>query len=227
MTHDGNLTYTELLLLDTKVGILNSFQALGIHVVKSKKKAELAELMNEVFMEKPFYIIDRLPKNEQDILSSLIGCNPSEYIEVPIADERLRLQLHHLVFTEEVNDKWRLYLPDSIRQHIDKSAMGNLAAYPGMQEWKYFMDKLNELQKQIEADVKFNPTVLPIQQLPQYIDRLRKELKMLDEYENNLKKIEKKIQRYNINLSDTYYSIRESRTQCQTTLALMEMFKWG
>lgn len=37
---------------------------------------------------------------EQDILSRLIGCKQSEYIEVPITDERLGLQVHHLYVSE-------------------------------------------------------------------------------------------------------------------------------
>ena len=57
-----NYTYTELLKLDTKNGILYSFKALDIKVSKSLKKAELAEMMATVFEENPFYIINRLSK---------------------------------------------------------------------------------------------------------------------------------------------------------------------
>lgn len=55
-------TYTELLLLDTKNGVLDSFKALDIKVSKSRRKAELAEMLATVFEENPFYIINRLSK---------------------------------------------------------------------------------------------------------------------------------------------------------------------
>lgn len=165
--------YREILVTDTRAGMFASLQLLDIKVAKSLKKGELVDILDELFTEKPFYIIDRLPKVEQDLLSKLIGCKESEYIEVPISDQRLGLQIHHLVVTEVVGDKWRLYMPDSIRQHIDKSAMNSLSAYPGMQEWNDTMTELNKLQKQIEEDVRFNPTILPIQQLPTYLQRLR------------------------------------------------------
>lgn len=52
--------------------------------------------------------------------------------------------------------------------------------YTGMQEWNDAMAELNKLQKQIKEDVRFNPTILPIQQLPLYLQRLRDEVKLLD-----------------------------------------------
>lgn len=163
-----DFSYRNLLNQDTKPGLFNSLKAIEIKVPKSLKKDDLVDMLNTVFTEKPFTIIDRLPEEEQDLLSKLIGFKQSEYIEVPISEQRLGLQIHHLVVTEIVGDKWRLYMPDSIRQHIDKCAMSNLSAYPGMQEWNDAMAELNKLQKQVEEDVRFNPTILPIQQLPLY-----------------------------------------------------------
>lgn len=226
-TDNKNYTYQELLMHDTKIGILESFRALGINVSKSLRKGELAEMLASFFEEKPFYIIDRLPKDEQELLSRLIGCKESEYFEVPISEQRLGLQIHHLVVTELVGDKWRLYMPDSIRQHIDKSAMSNLSAYPGMQEWNDTMAELNKLQKQVEEDVRFNPTILPIQQLPSYLQRLRDEVKSLDKFQKKLERLEPLIKQYNIDFTNVYSSIRESRNQCETKLALMGMFRWG
>ena len=66
-------------------------------------------------------------------------------------------------------DKQLLFMTNSIRQHIDRCAMKDLSVYLGMQEWKNTLDKLNELQLQIEQDVKFNPMTLPIERLPRYI----------------------------------------------------------
>ena len=219
--------YRDILATDTRAGMFASLQLLGIKVAKSLKKGELVDILDELFTEKPFYIIDRLPKDEQDLLSRLIGCKQSEYIEVPISEQRLGLQIHHLVVTEVVGDKWRLYMPDSIRQHIDKSAMRNLSAYPGMQEWNDAMAELNKLQKQVEEDVRFNPTILPIQQLPFYLQRLKDEVKSLDILQKKLQRLEPLIKQYNIDFTNDYASIRESRQQCETKLALMGMFKWG
>lgn len=118
-------------------------------------------------------------------------------------------------------------MPYSIRQHIDKCAMSNLSAYPGMQEWNDTMTELNRLQMQIEEDVRFNPTILPIQQLPSYQQRLRVELKELDKLQKKLQRLESQINQYNIDLTNVYASILESRKQCETKLALMGMFRWG
>ena len=157
----------------------------------------------------------------------MLSCEPKEYVEVPAVSQKIGVQLHHLVVTEVVGDKWRLYMSDSIRQHIDKSAMSNLSAYPGMQEWNDAMAELNKLQKQVEEDVRFNPTILPIQQLPLYLQRLRDEVKLLDKLQKKLRRLEPRIKQYNIDLATVYSTIRESRNQCETKLTLMGMFRWG
>lgn len=229
-------TYTELLMQDTKVNILRSYDALGIKVAKSLTKGLLVEELAALFAEKPFYIINHLPQEEQEILSKLIACRQDEFVAVPARSEGLEssecndvlgLQLHHLVVTKVVGDKQHLYMTNSVRQHIDRCAMQDLTVYPGMQEWKDTLDKLNALQKQIEQDVKFNPMVLPIQQLPRYIQGLKDELKSLDKLEKKLHLHESQISQYNIDFTSIYAGIRESHNQCMTKLGLMEMFKWG
>ena len=222
-----NYTYTELLKLDTKNGILYSFKALDIKVSKSLKKAELAEMMATVFEENPFYIINRLSKEDQNLLKQLVACNQDEYVLVSKRPEPLGLQLHHLVVTVPDGDNCKLYMPDSIRKHIDKSAMMDMSIYPGMEEWNKTMEELTKLQQQIEYDVKFNPTVLPIQELPMYIQRLRHELSNLDKLTKELKSHESQIKQYNIDFNPIYAGIEVSRTQCETKITLMEMFKWG
>lgn len=76
MTYD--LSYKELLMADTKQGLYYSLSTLGLNVAKKLKKSEFADLLESVFCEKPFYIIDRLPKEEQDLLSKLIGYKESK-----------------------------------------------------------------------------------------------------------------------------------------------------
>lgn len=173
-------------MLDTKNRILDSFKALDIKVSKSLRKAELAEMLATVFEENPFYIINRLSKEDQDLLTQLVACRQDEYVLVPKRQELLGLQVHHLVVTVPDGDNWKLYMPDSIRKHIDKSAMQDMSIYPGMKEWKQTMDELTKLQQQIEHDVKFNPTVLLIQELPMFIQRLRYELSDLDKLTKKL-----------------------------------------
>lgn len=221
------LSFRELLELDTKSGLYDSLCALGLKVSKNARKCEIVNLLDAMLSKNPFRFIDILPKEEQDFLSKLIGCKESEYIEVPISEQRLGLQVHHLVVTEVVGVKWLLYMPDSIRQHIDKCAMSNLSAYPGMQEWNDVMAELNKLQKQVEEDGRFNPTILPIQQLPTYLQRLRDEIKSLDKLQKKLQHLEPQIKQYNIDFTNVHRSIRESRNQCETKLALMGMFRWG
>ena len=101
-----------------------------------------------------------------------------------------------------------------------------MSAYPGMQEWNDTMAELNKLQKQVEEDVRFNPTILPIQQLPFYLQRLKDEVKSLDKLQKKLQQLEPQIKQYNIDLANVYSSIRDSCNQCETKLALMGMFRW-
>lgn len=223
----ANLSFHDLVMLDTKAGILESFQALDVKASKNLRKGELADMLASVFEEKPFYIINHLSESDQSLLSKLIACKQDECVVVPASDQPTGLQRHHLVVTVVDGDKWKLYMPDSIRKHIDKSAMQDMSIYPGMEEWHHTMEELTKLQQQIEHDVKFNPTVLPIQELPMYIQRLRHELSDLDKLAKELKSHESQIKQYNIDFNPIYAGIEVSRTQCQTKLALMEMFKWG
>lgn len=142
---------------------------MDVKVSKSLRKAELADMLATVFEEKPFYIINHLSENEQALLSKLIACRQGECVVVPVSAQPTGLQKHHLVVTVPDGDNWKLYMPDFIRKHIDKCAMQDLTVYPGMQEWKDALDKLNKLQNQIEGDVKYDPTLLPIQMLPRFI----------------------------------------------------------
>lgn len=227
MVNHAIFNFKDLLLTDTKCNILQSLQMLGLKASKGLRKAELADIVATVFDENPFYIINRLSKEDQDLLSQLVACKQEGYVLVPKRPEPLGLQVHHLVVTVPDGDNWKLYMPDSIRKHIDKCAVQDMSIYPGMEEWQKTMELLTKLQQQIEHDVKFNPTVLPIQELPMYIQRLRHELSDLEKLTKRLKSQESQIKQYNIDFNPIYASIEVSRTQCETKLALMEMFKWG
>lgn len=175
-SHVPNLTFRNLVMLDTKAGILESIQALNIKVSKSLRKGVLADVLASVYEEKPFYIINQLSEVDQALLSKLIACSQDEFVVIPFSDHPSGLQKHHLVMTVIDGNKWKLYMPDSIRNHIDKYAMQDLAVYPGMKEWKEMLDKFNKLKNQIDSDVKYDPTLLPIQLLPRFIQQLRNEL---------------------------------------------------
>ena len=123
-------------MLDTKIGILDSFKVLGIKVSKGLRKIDLADRLASVFEEKPFYIINHLSEDDQSLLSKLIACKQDECVVVPVSDQPTALQKHHLVVTVPDGDNWKLYMPDSIRKHIDKCAMQDLSIYPGMEEWQ-------------------------------------------------------------------------------------------
>ena len=205
-THISNFTFCDLVMLNTKAGILDSFQALGIKISKRLRKGELADMLASVFEEKPFYIINHLSENDQALLSKLIACRQDECFVVPVSDQPTGLQKHHLVVTVVDGDKWKLYMPDNIRNHIDK---------------------LNKLQNQIEADVKYDPTLLPIQLLPRFIQQLRNELDDLLKLEKQMKQLEPKIKQYNVDFAPIYASIQESYRQGETKLQIMGMFKWA
>ena len=122
----ANLSFHDLVMLDTKAGILESFQALDVKASKNLRKGELADMMASVFEEKPFYIINHLSESDQTLLSKLIACKQDECVVVPICEQVNGLQKHHLVVTVPDGDNWKLYMPDSIRKHIDKCAMRDL-----------------------------------------------------------------------------------------------------
>ena len=220
-------TYLELLMQDTKVNILKSCNTLRIKISKSLKKGQLAESLSSLFAEKPFYIINHLNKTEQKLLTKIIACKSDESVVVPISEYPLELQIHHLVVTKVIDGNWHLYMPDTIRQHIDNSATQDLSIYPGMQEWKDCLDEYNKLHAQIDADVRFNPMLLPIEQLPHFIQQLKDELSQLKQIENHLKRLEPQIKQYHIDFTSIYNSIKESQERCNTKLGLIQMFKWG
>lgn len=105
-------SYMDLLEAGTKNNILESFAALDIKVSKSLRKAELAEMLATVFEENPFYIINRLSKEDQDLLTQLVACKQDEYILVPKRSVPLGLQVHHLVVSVSDGDNWKFYMPD-------------------------------------------------------------------------------------------------------------------
>lgn len=84
-------SFRNILLTDTKAGLIISLKILGLKVSLRQKKGDLVDTIENLFNERPFYIIDCLPKAEQDLLSKLIGCRQSEYVEVPISEQRLGL----------------------------------------------------------------------------------------------------------------------------------------
>ena len=57
-----------LLQSDTKDGLVKKLKALGIKVSVRQKKGKLVDMINTIFTDNPFHIIDRLPKGEQDRL---------------------------------------------------------------------------------------------------------------------------------------------------------------
>ena len=219
---DISITYRDILMLDTKANILESFEMLGMQVPKSLHKAELADMMATFFDEAPFYIINRLPEAEQRLLTRLVASKQTDYVEAPRNDEHfLALQNHHLVVTYPTATTWHLYMPDTIRHHIDKSAKQDLTLYPVVQEFNDTLDRLSHLQKDIERDIIRTPASLPIQEQPYYMQRLRNEQAELESIKTHLQKLEPQID--NIDFSSIYASIAVSYSQCDTKLKIMSM----
>lgn len=84
-------TFGDLLMANTKVGLYESLKALGVKFSTKLKKAEIADMIEAIFVENPFIFVDILPQEEQEILSKLIGCKQSEYVDIPISEQRLGL----------------------------------------------------------------------------------------------------------------------------------------
>lgn len=114
------------------------------------RKDELAGIYERFFSEDTGWILNRIPRSEWSLLSSLLDKKQNEYVECPRNDEQfLFLQKCFLVLTYETKDTWHLYMCDSIRNVIKKSVADSIGDYPALQKMERIMSRFTELSKQL------------------------------------------------------------------------------
>ena len=109
----------EIVALDTLANLKKHLAALHSWVPSGYRKADYVMVLHAMFLTDPIRLIDALPVKEQKTIVSLLGMKANEYLTWPLKeDEELVMQTLHLVISYEDGKRWRLYMPDCIRQEL-------------------------------------------------------------------------------------------------------------
>lgn len=109
----------EIVALDTLANLKKHLAALHSRVPSGYRKADYVMVLHAMFLTDPIRLVDALPVKEQKTIVSLLGMKANEYLTWPLKeDEELVMQTLHLVISYEDGKRWRLYMPDCIRQEL-------------------------------------------------------------------------------------------------------------
>ncbi len=109
----------EIVALDTLANLKKHLAALHSWVPSGYRKADYVMVLHAMFLTDPIRLVDALPVKEQKTIVSLLGMKANEYLTWPLKeDEELVMQTLHLVISYEDGKRWRLYMPDCIRQEL-------------------------------------------------------------------------------------------------------------
>ena len=109
----------EIVALDTLANLKKLLAALHSWVPSGYRKADYVMVLHAMFLTDPIRLVDALPVKEQKTIVSLLGMKANEYLTWPLKeDEELVMQTLHLVISYEDGKRWRLYMPDCIRQEL-------------------------------------------------------------------------------------------------------------
>ena len=109
----------EIVALDTLANLKKHLAALHSWVPSGYRKADYVMVLHAMFLTDPIRLVDALPVKEQKTIVSLLGMKANEYLTWPLKeDEELVMQTLHLVISFEDGKRWRLYMPDCIRQEL-------------------------------------------------------------------------------------------------------------
>lgn len=109
----------EIVALDTLANLKKHLAALHSWVPSGYRKADYVMVLHAMFLTGPIRLVDALPVKEQKTIVSLLGMKANEYLTWPLKeDEELVMQTLHLVISYEDGKRWRLYMPDCIRQEL-------------------------------------------------------------------------------------------------------------
>ena len=145
-----NLSIKEMAMYDNKENILQSFRLINVKINKNHKKAELADGLEHIFTHEPALFCNILPREEQKILAELLMYPQDHYVEVPRDDYKyLLMQKLHLVITYEGVNTWHLYMPDNIRQRLNKMFEDGIKLHPDLDKMNQLFDQIVKIRERV------------------------------------------------------------------------------
>lgn len=146
----SNLSMKEMAMYDCKENILQSFHLINVKVNKNYKKAELADGLEHLFTHEPALFCNILPREEQKILAELLTHPQDHYVEQPRDDyKHLLMQKLHLVVTYEGPKTWHLYMPDTIRQRLNKMFEDDIKLHPDLDKMNQLFDQVIKIRERV------------------------------------------------------------------------------
>ena len=145
-----NLSIKEMAMYDSKENILQSFRLINVKVNKNYKKAELADVLEHIFTHEPALFCNILPREEQKILAELLMYPQDHFVELPRDDYKyLLMQKLHLVITYEGPKTWHLYMPDNVRQRLNKMFEDDIKLHPDLDEMNQLFDQIVKIRERV------------------------------------------------------------------------------
>lgn len=155
---------------DTKKEIQEHAKLINVSMPSSYRKGEMAQGLATLFQHDPFYTINQLPMDEQKLIAQLINLKFDEYVEVPRNDwNLLMLQKVHLVVTYEIDDTWRLFMPDCIRTILKDTTESQIGDIPGMMEYRKVLESLTECNIKLQEVMDREAGKMPMSQASKMI----------------------------------------------------------
>lgn len=155
---------------DTKKEIQEHAKLINVSMPSSYRKGEMAQGLAILFQHDPFYTINQLPMDEQKLIAQLINLKFDEYVEVPRNDwNLLMLQKVHLVVTYEIDDTWRLFMPDCIRTILKDTTESQIGDIPGMMEYRKVLESLTECNIKLQEVMDREAGKMPMSQASKMI----------------------------------------------------------
>ena len=137
-------------MYDSKENILQSFRLINVKVNKNYKKAELADVLEHIFTHEPALFCNILPREEQKILAELLMYPQDHFVELPRDDYKyLLMQKLHLVITYEGQKTWHIYMPDNIRQRLNKMFEDDVKLYPDLDKMNQLFDQVIKIRERV------------------------------------------------------------------------------
>ena len=145
-----NLSVKEMAMYDSKENILQSFRLINVRINKNYKKAELADGLEHIFTHEPALFCNILPREERKILAELLMYPQDHYVEQPRDDYKyLLMQKLHLVVTYEGPKTWHIYMPDNIRQRLNKMFEDDVKLYPDLDKMNQLFDQVVKIRERV------------------------------------------------------------------------------
>lgn len=187
-----NLSIKEMAMYDSKENILQSFRLINVKINKNYKKAELADGLEHIFTHEPALFCNILPREEQKILAELLMYPQDHFVELPRDDYKyLLMQKLHLVITYEGLKTWHIYMPDNIRQRLNKMFEDDVKLHPDLDKMNQLFDQVVKIRERVfEILYTRNPNSLSESErktikreadvMAKDFESLRKKLKVLE-----------------------------------------------